>query len=90
MVKIIKYPTNDDTAGNIQALFLATEPPAKQKEVLLRLGFEAFNHNVYAIRPKNMSREECQQLLDTKKQPLVGIDTSPVKNLEEILDWLGE
>lgn len=76
--------------NNIQALFLAVEPELEQKQALLKLGFEEFNNNVYAIRPANISTEECQRLLDTKKQPLVSIDTNPVKNLEELLDWLGE
>ena len=90
MTNIIKLPLPERPAQNIQALFLATEPPPAQKRALLDLGFQAFDHHVYAICPKELTREECQQLLNNTRRPLVAVDPSPVKTYEEFLEWLDE
>lgn len=90
MTNVVKLPLPEHPADNIQALFLATEPPPRQKKALLDLGFEAFDNHVYAIRPTELTRDECQQLLNSTKRPLVAVDPSPVKTYEELLEWLDE
>lgn len=87
---MIKPPPNKNTQQKIQALFLATELPTKQKEALFRLGFEEFDNNVFALRPADMSKEECQAVLKTQRHPLVSIDTTPLTTIDEMIDWLNE
>jgi hypothetical protein len=61
-----------------------------QLTALRRLGLEEYENNVFAIRPKGMSREECQAILSRTKRPLVAVETDTLNGWEEIERWLEE
>ncbi|MEZ5529807.1 MAG: hypothetical protein R3E57_07720 [Porticoccaceae bacterium] len=82
-------PDDVDNAG-IQALYLAGELTPGQQRALARVGFEEYDNNVLAIKPRGMTREECQSILDATKRPLIPVDTGELNSLEEALAWLGE
>lgn len=82
-----RHPDAVDNAG-IQAMYLAAPLPNRQLRAMCKLGFEEYDHNVIAIRPKEMTYEECQAILNATKRPLISVETGSLNSLEEALEWL--
>lgn len=95
MSNVRRFPPKDQQPdavdnANIHALYLAAPPTPQQLRALCKLGFEEYQHNVLAIRPKGMTHEECQAIISATKRPLIPVETDTINSWDEIEAWLIE
>ena len=81
---------NQPDGSPIQTLCLATTANKSTAGALGRLGFTELNGNIWAIIPKGLSKEECQEQIKQHPRPLVPVEGDPIVSLEEGLAWLDE